>query len=453
MKRIACFFTLMAALLAGCVTSSSSSETRARPTVSDEAGQVLRVDGESVVLGQATTRPMSREVFTARIAELIAVDRDEDTRELVRLFPDLAEEAILSASPTSPRVYREIAAWLDAQAEPARGGWSALVADRETDPERYAGFQKSRASIWPALRRGAFTEVARLELAPPSDGPTPWPEIDALLLRGTATLAAGRPGDAADDIDAAADLAASWDPRVETRTRLLAALAHKLNGNFEASMDARLSAIGRLRVTEIYDPMILRLMLETTSTPSNTHAGPSPRSVRARLGRVEIQRGSPQAALLAWRAAETESGAEPPTNVLRLCQAEALIALQQDEAAIAMLAGLARTEVRPEALAMLGLVHLRRSQIDTGLAMLREAVESTTAESHPHVYADAGLALISTDEPKTGRSLLDAARAGYQTTEDDAGLRRLLINQLRYAESIGDAQLVTTTRRALAGLR
>lgn len=452
MKWIACSFTVTTALLAGCAASSNSAANRVRPTVSNEAGQVLRVDGESVVLGQATTRPMSREVFTARVAELIAIDRDEDAGALVRVFPDLAEEAILSGPSAGPRVHRAIAAWLDAQAQPARGGWAALVADRESNPGRYAGHQRSRASIWPALRRGAFAEVAKLELTPPSDGPTPWPEIDALLLRGTATLAAGHPADAAGAFDRAADLAASWDGRVEARARLFAALAHKLKGDFQASMDARSSATGNLRVAEINDPMILRLMLESAATPSSIQSDASSRSVRARLGRVEIQRGSPQAALLAWRAAEADLGAEPPTNVLRLYQAEALIALQQDEAAIAMLAGLARTEVRPEALAMLGLVHLRRNQIDTGLAMLREAVESTTAHSHPHVHADAGLALVSAGDVETGRALMNAARSGYEAHGDDVGLRQLLTNQLRYARSVGDVDLAKHTRQSLLTL-
>ena len=199
--------------------------------------------------------------------------------------------------------------------------------------------------------------------------------------------------------------------------------------------------------------MILRLILETVATPSAADPGLSTRLVRARLGRIEIQRGSPQAALLAWRAAESDFGSEPSTNALRLNQAEARIALQQDEAAITMLAGLARTEVRPEALTMLGLVHLRRNQIETGLAMLREAIESPTPQSHPAVHADAGLALVSAGEADAGRRLLDSARDAYRESGDIDGLRQLLVNQLRYAQSKGDASLVASTQRALTGLR
>jgi hypothetical protein len=396
---------------------------------------------------------MSREVFISRIAQLIGAGRDEDAGELVRLFPDLAEETVLSASTTNPRVVRAIAAWLDVAAQPAQGGWALYVADRESNPGRYAGYLRSRESIWPALRRGAFAEVARLDLAPPSDGPTAWPEIDALLLRGTTTLAAGRPGDAASAFERAAEAAASWDSRVEIRARLFAALAAKLDGDFESTVKAQSSAIASLRLDQVQDPMILRLMLETVATPSAARSGLSTRLVRARLGRIEIQRGSPQAALLAWRAAESDFGSEPSTNALRLDQAEALIALQQDEAAIAMLAGLARTEVRPEALTMLGLVHIRRNQIDTGLAMLREAAKSTTPQSHPHVHADAGLALVSAGQAQAGRELLDSAREGYKVMGDSEGLRRLLHNQLRFGESIGDEQLVAQTQQALLELQ
>jgi len=94
---------------------------------------------------------------------------------------------------------------------------------------------------------------------------------------------------------------------------------------------------------------------------------------------------------------------------------------------------------------MLGVVHLRRNQIDTGLAKLQEAVESTTAQSHPHVHADAGLARMSAGEVEGGRAMLDAARDGYQAKGDDAGVRRVLLNQLRYAESVGDSALAATT--------
>jgi tetratricopeptide (TPR) repeat protein len=338
---------------------------------------------------------------------------------------------------------------LDAVASPDRGGWSLFVTDRAENPRRYTDWQKQRASAWAALRRGAFADVADRTLTPPADGPTPWPALDAARLRATAMLAAGRPAEAAAVFTQAAQRAASWDRRVAAWANLFATLSHQLAANPGAASQTRADALSMIELSAIHDPMILRLLLETQASAGPSIDASSPRQIQARLGRVELQRGSPQAALLAWRAAETEPGAEPTLNRLRLSQAEALIALGQDEPAIAMLIGLARTDVRPQALAMLGLVQMRRGQVDIALAVFREAVDATTAQAHPDVYADAGLALLSTGDRQTGLDLLDQARDAYQSRGNAEALRQLLTNQLHYAQAVNNPALATQARQML----
>ena len=443
---------VVALALGGC--ASGPVQQPAEPGVVDgtAASPVLRIESESLVLGDAMGTRLPLRVYVANIRQRLATGHDEAVGELVRAYPELAERAVLSADSPLP-AQRAIAAWLDGLATPAPGGWSAFVADRSEQPQRYDRWERDRAEAWSALRRGAFADVAGRDLDLPVGGASPWPALDAALLQATATLAAGRPADAATRFEQAADRATDWDRRVAARARLFASLAHDLAGNPAASQSMRETALAGLSLPDIHDPMVLGLLLETQASggasPMGLSAGPSARAIRARLGRVELQRGSPQAALLAWRAAETEPGKDPTRNRLRISQVESLIALGQDEPAIAMLIGLARTEMRPEALVMLGLVQLNRGHVNVALRLLREAVDATHARAHPEVYADAGFALLSAGEETAGHALVQEARAAYLARDDTPALRRLLTNELLYARAVGDPNLAQETRRAL----
>ncbi|MGB0330544.1 MAG: tetratricopeptide repeat protein [Planctomycetota bacterium] len=412
-------------------------------------GPVLRVDGEAVMLGQAATSLQLR-TFVMRVQARGAASQGEEAGELVRTHPDLAERALFSRE-VSPETQETIALWLDDAAAPLRGGWSLLVADRASDPDRYAAWEAQREAAWSAFRRGGFAEVVRMDFALPEGGATPWPSADATSLRAAAMLASGRPADAAGLFARASELTEEWDARYAMRSRLFEVLGHRLAGAFGAAALAREAAVQGATLGEIDDPMVLRLLLETEEEGAAATTGFSRRQVRARLGRVEMQRGAPQAALLAWRKAETEPGSSPSRDRVRLGQAEALVALGQEQPAIAMLAGLAGGDLRSEALAMLGLVQLRRGQGDLALAVLREAVETTTPEANPGVYADAGLALLSTGDTERGLSLLHRARDEFSARGDMAALRRLLMNELRYAEAVQDSGLSSDVRQRLIG--
>lgn len=433
--------------LGGCVTAPPKPDNDSLVMDTLSVGPMLRIEGESVVLGNAVGIPISLQVFVARIEQLLVTGADAEVGELVRIYPDLAEQAIFSPN-TPVRSQQVIAAWLDVLATPAQGGWSTFIADRIERPQYYQTWEEYRSATWSVLNRGAFAEIADQKLNLPTDGPTPWPTLDAVLLQATATLAAGHPTDAATHFEQVAELAMDWDQRIVVRASLFAALAHQLAGNVDASLRNREIALNMLSLASIQDPLILRLLLET-------HGATSPISRRvllARLGQIELEREVPQSALLTWRAAETEPGTEPTRNRLRLNQAEALIALGQEEPAIAMLIGLAQTDIRAEALVMLGLVQLRRGQVNVALPILREAIAATNAQLHPNVYADSGFALLSIGERVEGYALVQQARAAYIAQNDTQALRRLLTNELHYAQAVGDAVLLQKTRQALLNL-
>ncbi|MEM6671925.1 MAG: hypothetical protein AAF726_03725 [Planctomycetota bacterium] len=441
---------LSAALVAsiGCAVSPTAPDETAEAEAPDRFERVLRVDGESVILGQAASTPLSLRGFVLSTQQSAAAGRDEEVGRSVRTYPDLARQAVLSAE-VDPSWQQTIAAWLDGDASPGRGGWSLFVTDRSENPGRYAAWAEQRAQAWASLRRGEFAEVADRELTPPVDGPTPWPGLEAASMRATAMLAAGRPAEAAELFDRTAEEAADWDARIAVRSKLFASLSFQLAGSMDAASRARKDAVSATSLEAVHDPTVLRLLLETEDSAAISMGDLSARSIRARLGRLEMERGAPQAALLAWRSAENERGTEPTRNRLRLNQARALIALGQDQPAVAMLAGLASTDVRSEALAMLGLVQLQRGQVDMAMAVFREAVRNTSSDAHPDVYADAGLALLSAGNRDVGLSLLHEARDVYRARADTSALRQLLTNELRYAQAVGDGDLTDEVRQQL----
>lgn len=441
---------ILAALIAlgSCATSPIGSDRDSRGSAVEPSEYSLRVDGESIILGDVAQPPMSLPVFVSRVQRSEDSARDHDTGEFIRTYPDMAEQAVLSPE-VDPEAQQVIAAWMDSFASPAPGGWSSLVADREKNPQRYAAWKEQRTASWASMRRGEFVDVIGRETAAPSEAPVPWSAIDAASLQATAMLAAGRPADAAPLFEQTAQLASAWDGRVAVRANLYAALAYQAAGRRGRASDARSRATAGTTLSAIRNPAVLRLLLETHESSRTSVDGYSPRATLARLGRIEMERGAPQAALLAWRAAEAKPGATPGLHHLRLGQAEALIGLGQDQPAIAVLVGLARTEVRSEALVMMGLVQLRRSQHDMALAMLREAVDNSSAKTHPDVYADAGLALLSMGSQDVGLSLLHQARDVYQERRDMHSLRKLLQNELRYARATGKGGLAREARKRL----
>lgn len=437
----------------GCVMQTDN-KPRTSEAKRVSQGHVLRIEGEAILLGQSASNPLTRTAFLARVGQLQTLGRSDEVGELVALYPDLAEQAVLANDPRGAHLLGTIAIWLDTLAAPDPGGWASLVANRLANPQEHELYRQQRADLWSAMQRGAFRDVAGMNLTIPASADSPWLEVDAANLKGTASLAAGQPAQAVGSFQRAAELAAPWDSTISHRLSLFSALALRLSGQPDRAMIVRNDVFSTIELDQVSDPMLLRLALETStdSAESIWVSRINDRQLRACLARIELNRGAPQTALLLWRAAENDPGNKPSRDHLRLAQAEALIALGQTEPAIAMLTGLAKGQVRPEALTMLGLLQLQRGQVELAMALLQEAVRSTTAASHPSVYADAGLALLSVGDAKRGLSLLSDAKIIYRARDDYSSLRRALLNELRYANAMGDVEHAKTVREEIAQL-
>ncbi|MEM9347608.1 MAG: hypothetical protein AAGB26_13420 [Planctomycetota bacterium] len=332
-----------------------------------------------------------------------------------------------------------------------------LVDDRSQNPSRYTEYDQQRRSLWIAFRKGDFQTSTTVETHSAAGGPTPWPTIDAAVLKATALLASGKPDRAAVEFEAAAKHAMDWDQAVSERYFLFSALSHRMAGQTTQAeqIELQVESLSPSRLLRINDPMVLRLALKTVGKHprSSRQNSASPRMIHARLGEVELQRGSEQAALLSFRAAESVLGDRPRTAQLRLSQAEALIALDQEQPAVVMLTGLAKGEARPEALVMLGLIHLKRGDVESAMAMLHEAVRLTSANTHPQIHSDAGLALLSVGQRDQGLQLLRSARQSFKERGEDRAVRQSLVNELRFAESEGDSNLAQKVRGELSASR
>ena len=412
------------------------------------SGTSLQVDGTAIDLGQSIGGAMQLPVFVAQFQRAVVSGRADAPRELVERFPELAERVVLSDQ-ADGTTRQAVAIWLDGLASPSRGGWSALATDRDLFPDRYAGWEESRATRCRSVRRGEFESVFGRDGMLPEGSPAPWPAFDDRMIRGMALLSAGLASQAVPEFHQAAKLASGWDSRVAVRAELMEALALRTAGDPAQAEAVRSRVVSGLSLHSVHDPLVLRMLLDLGKAKSGPDAQLSPRSVRWRLGRLQLRRNSPQAALLSWRAAESDPGSEPSIDRLRLGQAEALFALDVEEPAIAMLVGLADSSVRSEALVMLGLAQLRRGQYEPAIAVLREAVEATSSSESPQVYADVGLAMLSAGNQKMGLSLLHEARDAYAALGDLRALRQLLENELRYARAIGDPDLASQVRRGL----
>lgn len=464
MTRCAAFLLASVALLlgAGCAyqpVASDKSAYRPKPT---NTARVLRIEGNSVILGQATARPISTNALLDRFNALMSTGEHAAADDLLARFPDVARQALfdsaLARHPSAPAV----AAWLDSQASPARGGWAVLVEDRKRNPARYARYDQQRQAIWSAFRKGNFASIAKLDPPTPNIASateaSPWLGVDAAVLTATGSLASGNPEDAAPLFEHAAARAQDWDAAFADRLWLFAALSHRLSDQTSQAeqIEQQMSSLNPSGLSNINDPMALRLALKTVGR--NPALAPpdvaSDRMIHARLGEIELQRGAPQAALLSFRAAEAKLGIAPSTDQLRLKQAEALIALKQEQPAIVTLTGLAKgKKTRPQALAMLGLIYLKRNEVETSMSMLRETIRLTTPQSHPDIHTDAGLALLSVGQREEGLRLLRTARQAYKQQGDYLAVHQSLNNELRYAESEGDTELAQQVRRELGASR
>src|SRR5262249_10794664 len=156
------------------------------------------------------------------------------------------------------------------------------------------------------------------------------------------------------------------------------------------------------------------------------------------LGQHRFARNEPQAALLAFKRAET-SATEPAVQAqLRLEQAKCLSRLQQEGAATAILMAMINKQepgLYQPALAILGSIKLQSGQTDFGQRLLQRALEPSPAFEWPQrgeAEADLGLAYLMQGDEPAGLRWLHSAQRRFEAAGQHELLAKSLWNEARY---------------------
>jgi hypothetical protein len=161
------------------------------------------------------------------------------------------------------------------------------------------------------------------------------------------------------------------------------------------------------------------------------------------LGLWRYDRNEPQAALLAFKRAETCTVDEAVKERLRLCQAKALFRLEQSGAATAILVELSKrtdSAVARPALALLGGLKLQSGNTQLGMTLLERALSQEPVPEWPErgeAEADLGLAQLMVGNEVQGLERLHAAQRRFEVNKQHDLLIRSLWNEARYSEHKG----------------
>ncbi len=484
---------------AGCATlpQNGLSLDRPRPPAAT-TGVGIQSDGR--LLGEADAVALAPEQLLAETADLLAEKKAASARRLVERHPDAAWELLRGMPPAGAEsdALRAVASAHDAQCVRGAEGWEALLADRSKRPELYQRYAERRVEFLERLRRGRPGQALDVELLPRADGEAPrLLMVDAMQLIGSALLDDGRPAEAADAYQHGVAAAEGEYPYCEAQLRLQLseALRHAerlaeadaawlaavgtategLRGTFDpgfweraayhrpvhqpwpAETTAALAALSRrygllTEESRGLSQFSRHIATETPSAEPNAAKmglSPSPerhsqsadeRFVWACIGQWRLERGEPEAALVALKRTHTLTVSPRDRGQLELAQAGALTAMDQSNAAAAMLISLsdsADETIARGAIAMLGTLRLEAGNTKQGYTFLRRALEEGDPVEWPGragAEADLGLAYLLLGNEQAGLRWLRGAQARFEADGADDLLLRSLENELAYLE-------------------
>ncbi|MEM1108873.1 MAG: hypothetical protein AAGH99_09310 [Planctomycetota bacterium] len=405
------------------------------------------------MLGQAAVPVGSPEVFARELTAMIRQGQTQTARHWLRFRFEEAERLLISPGDTPEDVLMFLASrWDERSAGP--GGWLVLTQDRLERGELYDAFEASYLKWQSLARSGRFDVAAAEEIRSPLETSVPWLDVESHRLQAIALLTSGDPDGAANQWISAANLAEPWSPRLAKQLRLMAASAWVSDQQFDRADEAWREATARVTIYDLDSAATLALMIQIQDRLSAL-GGPgviSSRLLHHRLGELRLARGEPQAALVAFRKAESQLGADPTRSTLRLAQADALMALGQRDTARAVLAELTDSPQRVDALGRLGVIELRSGRVAVGQRLLRTATEEVAIEDHPQIYADYALALLAVGQTDKGLEIAARAREYFRLQDNFLATKRSLTNEKILAQAAGQSDRVLTLDAELKAL-
>lgn len=461
---------------------------------SSGAVAAVGVNSDGLVL-EAGGAGMPPERLLAEVSGLLAEKKTATARRLVQTHPETAWQLLRGPVPVGDaKTLGAIAAAHDAQCVRADGvaGWQALLADRTQRPVPYQRYAQRRAEFLDDLRHGFPGRALARELVPPAADALPsLVAVDAWQLTGTALLLDDRPGDAAAAYQRAVMVAERSYPYYEAHLRLQWSEALRSAGRI-AEADAawgeavRCAGAGLRADPPRLDPeywqraaghrgvdrpwpaeliatlaeLTLRYGLSAGDGPWMS-GGSEPTSERflwACMGHWWLERGEPQAALVALKRAHGLTAAPRDRLQLELAQAKALTALDQTAAATGILASIADSpdpSAQVQALATLGSLRLATGGTKQGFHLLRRALEQDDSIDWPsraRAEADLGLAYLMLGNEQAGLQWLHRAQARFQSSGTHDHLLQSLENELAYAEQAKNKSQARALRQRIEEL-
>lgn len=457
------------------------------------------VESEGLLLGESEGTGLAPTQLLSSVADQLAERRSASARREIHGYPDVAWQLLRGPVPaTHATALRAIAAAHDAQCiRPSAATWQDLLEDRQQRPVAYQRYAQRRAAFLETLRQGFPDQAVQTQpLAPAADGLPALISIDAWQLTGTALLLDGRPAEAAGALEQGIRIAANQYPYYEAHLRLQWSEALRGAGRIDqadaAWRDAVAVAQAGLRANPpLLDPnywqqaayhrpvdqpwpesLIQTLAQRAARYGVMTDTGqssPSPSSTSnqasverhlwACMGQWWLERGEPQAALVAWRRAAGFAVDPLDQQRLELAQAKALLALEQPAAATTLLVAISDStdrQIQADALATLGSLRLASGSTKQGYHLLSRALTETDAVDWPgraRAEADFGLAHLLVGDQSTGLQWLHRAQSRFESDGAHDDLLQSLENELAYAQQTNSKAQVRTLEQRIEHLQ
>jgi tetratricopeptide (TPR) repeat protein len=487
----------IAALLVGCTTQTvpdlgklldRQPESEKRP----HGRKKLDVFARS--LGNSQEISLEPAALAARVSQLQDEKKPVLARGWILRHPDATLDMLRTLDADSPaEMMRLIAEVHDEQTiKNGNAGWSEVFRTRKTNPniETYCD---ARTLFHQRMAEGLIDRALEVDLIADADATAcAVLSVDARQLRGTAFLLADRPAQAVAAFDDAIRLAEEFCPYQAAYLLMLQSDAQRRAGDGKIAADTWQQAV----VTAAYllddapalvDPVLwerlsyLRpasrtwpadvvalleardslagfddlLADETAASDKAADPADAETIVWHSIGRWYLDRSHAQAALVAFKRAESAAKDDATRQWLRFRQAKAMVVLGQGGAATAILVGLAASKSsavdRPVS-AMLGTLYLQRGQLQRGLTMLRKAVERDDGvewAERSEAEADLGLAYLSIGDERKGLERLHLAQERFQAENEPESLVASLENELKYLEQAGKRREASDVRAQL----
>ncbi|MGA3066876.1 MAG: hypothetical protein ABSF29_08530 [Tepidisphaeraceae bacterium] len=391
--------------------------------------------------------------------------------KLVQRWPDLTldllrdgvvEEADLPLCMSIADSYDRVFATADPAA-----GWSAALTASVSGRDAYAAFRNARQRILILFKSGEFADSAKIDPAAalPTDAP-PALRTEALRLAGLSALLNDRPDRASDLFTRAADSAREGPRHVQFEIGVLLSESERRAGQPGAAALAWQNAIvsaADVRDPDLWGRAILTKPQIVDWPPQADIAGPDEPDfsdgkppdtgdVLIGIGKMRLVRGAPQAALLDFCRAETETTVPGRKSLARIYRVQSMLALQLVASALPMLDGLVKSpdpRIACRAQAIEGDVLCRiMGDRKHGVPMMRNALENPNGGDWPgktRLSANFALYCILEGNDEKGLQLLHLAEARFEAESQWEDLARALLDEaayLRTADKEDNAEIV-----------